>query len=196
MGNYSYLKMVVNNANGCRINWDKANTAKLFKHWLMEDVYKLKDERPETLADMAKKWDDTKFVGYLDNDYIESLMEFCRILEPCDTFPRLYYDYEGYDQLWYLEFYPGTEKILYGIFEFTNILKHRIPKHPEEIKSNVTSAEYAEWERIYETARHEVIESVIFMDGWKVNQLKPMMLSSSQMIEKYLTLMGKGYRIV
>ncbi|NBR61414.1 MAG: hypothetical protein EBT86_07150, partial [Actinobacteria bacterium] len=75
MGNYSYLKKVVNNANGCRINWDKANTEKLFKHWLMEDVYKLKDKRPETLADMAKKWDDTKFVGYLDNDYIESLME-------------------------------------------------------------------------------------------------------------------------
>lgn len=140
----------------------------------MEETYEMKDYRPETLADMAKIWNDTKFYGYFDTPYIVSLCEFCRCLEPYDSFPQLYYEYEGWEQLVCLEFHAGTETIMISLFDYANELKkENIPTHPEEQKDTVSSEEYDEWDNIYKTARNNVIERIVNMDGWKRQKIAP-----------------------
>lgn len=130
MGNYSWLRASRNAPEICRINWSAMDTTKLFKHWILQDCYEAKDEeRPSTLADMAKRWDDTKFCGYFTNEYIEALGEFTRCLMPYNSFPRLYYENEGWDELWCLEFHPGTTTILISRYSYTTDLKYAMLKY-------------------------------------------------------------------
>lgn len=113
MGNYSYLKNMLD-AEDCLINWDKADLSRLLKYWIFKDAYKSLDERPKTLADMAKLWDGKKFIGYLKGEYIDAMMEFCRILEPCGVNPLLDYEYDANNMLFSFEFCPGTENIYFS----------------------------------------------------------------------------------
>lgn len=195
MGNYSWLRKMINNPDGCRINWEKANTQKLFKKWFMEHCFLMdntqKTQRPTTLADMAKLWDNTKFIQYFDNNYIESLQEFSRILEPCNAFPRLYYEFEGYDELYCLEFHPGTTNIYISSTCFTKFLKEQnIPKHPEELKdiNTISEQEYIEWEKIYDEAKTIAIErSIESIDVWKPWQvLKPTTVDELELFRQFL----------
>jgi hypothetical protein len=198
MGNLSWLQKMMNSPEKCLINWEKANTDKLFKHWLLQDTYLSEDERPKTLADMANVWNDTKFIGYLNNSYIEALIEFNRILEPYGSFPRLYFEYEGFDELWCLEFHPGTDIILMNVFTFTQLLKkENIPKHPEEIKSynDITTEEYQEWDDIYNAAKDKVIENAIHLiDGWSlVKKLEPSQLSEEQQLLQLVIKLSRNF---
>ena len=191
MGNYSWLRKMMNAPERCLINWEKADTSKLFKHWLMEETYSSTD-KPINLAEMAKIWNDTKFFGYFENDYITALCEFCRCLEPYDSFPQLYYEYEGFDEMVCLEFHPGTETIMVSTFCFTDELKkENLPPHPEEVKENVTAEEYREYNQHEEDARKRVFSRIISMDSWKRSKLVPSNLTDEQKIAAlYLQLLG------
>ena len=182
MGNVSWLHMVMNGAEQCKINWDVGEITKLCGTYSIECLYNgihfndnkyEKDDkgRPKTLADLAKALHNTKFIGYLNNNYVESLQELCRILEPCAAFPRLYYEFEGWDELYCLEFYPGTVDILLSSYWFENDLKQEnIPSHPEDLKkyNQITSEEYTVWEEINDKARQKVMNAAInSVDGWK-----------------------------
>lgn len=145
MGNYSWLRALRNNPEGCIINWNAMNTSKLYMNYhLMCEHEKPENERAKTLADMAHIWNDTKFVGYFDKDYITALQEFTLHLKPYDCTPRLYYEYEGWEELWYIEFIPGTEIVNYGVCRFSSFMED-MPKHPEEYMKPYTSEDEEQW---------------------------------------------------
>ena len=76
------------------------DTSKLYDDYYLEDEHKKSAEkRAKNLYDMAMIWDGTKFIGYFDEDLIRGLIEFNRNLKPYGVNPRLYYEFEGYNQL-------------------------------------------------------------------------------------------------
>ena len=110
MESYSWLVTTRNNADKCKIKWESINTENLFKSKMLQICYENRSSL-ETLQDVATMLDDTKLMGYLNNKYLVALRELSKNLIPFGSFPRIYYDYEGKNQLWGLEFIPGTENI-------------------------------------------------------------------------------------
>jgi hypothetical protein len=95
------------------------NTEILCGHWTLGYAYEMEaSERPKTLDDMAYRWSDTKFCSYFDDAYINALQEFCLHLKPYGCTPRLYYDVSDYEQLWCIEFVPGTTTVRIGIYDY------------------------------------------------------------------------------
>jgi hypothetical protein len=117
MGNLTWLIGYTNGASITTIQWEDMDPAKL-KHWLIQELREAKEVK--TVADLGTAMHDTKLLGYLDNDYIETLQEVCRHMkstaEPC--FPRLFFELEGCDTLHCLEFQPGTDVIMYAFHPF------------------------------------------------------------------------------
>jgi len=108
MGTYSFYLTSRNNAQACKINWHKMDTTVLFKSYRLEQCY---DMKLDNLELVAQKLDESKLFGYFDEDLIDAFVEFCKHLVPCGSFPIVYYDYEGSDEVQALEFKPGTENI-------------------------------------------------------------------------------------
>jgi hypothetical protein len=174
MGNYSWLFKTLNSPEKCMIDWSKADTSILYKHWFMQDMHT--EKRPSNLEEVAHLWNDTKLFGYLTDDYIDAITEFCKCLIPYGAFPRLYYEYEGYDMLVCFEFHPGTDIVRYSTLSFTKELdKENIPPHPEHCKpydEKITQEEYEEWDNIYNSARRRVCERIIETGYWRFSDLK------------------------
>lgn len=160
MGNYSKFITMANSPENCLIDWNKMDVSKLTQ-CLMREQYNLpSDERPKTLADMALIWDDTKFIGYFDKEYLESLQEFCRCLIPYNNYPRIYYEYPGFDTLAFIEFIPGKQQYIdVGFFEFA----HLVNPWPSDERDEVMNA--------HEDYRLHFMKSLIDVPGWKINKL-------------------------
>lgn len=153
------------------------NTDLLYKHWILEECHKMSvAERPTTLADMARRWHDTKFCGYFDEDYITALQEFCRHLVPYGSYPRIYYEYEGYDIFWCLEFIPGTDIIQSGQYRYNKEMKGA-PVYPKELEEceeytdeiGHIEEEYNDKRRQFEDA---LLNTLPEKDGWTFHRLK------------------------
>lgn len=164
MGNYSYLFATGNGAKRCKIVWSKC---KPLKQWILKELQE--KNKNMTLARFAKKLHDTKFISYLDNEYITDLIEINKHLELKDKkeyyTPRLYFDYEGWNDLYYIEFHPGTEKIFQGVYHY---FEEELPKFPNDATE--------EDEELYEQQRKIVIDKIHQRamsdnNGWKVIQL-------------------------
>lgn len=110
MGTYSWFVGARNDASGCVINWSSVDTTRLFKSRQLKHIYESPD-RPTTLYMLAKQLDESKLMGYLTDEYIDALSALCRCLVPYGCSPRIYYDYEGADEVWAFEFVPGTELV-------------------------------------------------------------------------------------
>jgi hypothetical protein len=194
MGNYSWLVTTRNNAEGCKIDWDSMDTNLLFKDYHLQDEYKKdKNERCKTLAEMAEIWDDTKFCSYFDEPYIMALQEFCRHLKPCGSHPRLYYDYEGFDQLWCLEFVPGTDIINWAVYNFHKEVKDAIP-YPKELEEcEHYTKEIQDIEEEYsekmEAFRKSVMETLPERDGWKFQRLVHREVSDAEALQHFIQMM-------
>jgi len=119
MGHYSWFIGARNFAEQSKINWDAVDTEILFKNKVLERCYK----KSNTLFEVAKEFDDTKFMGYLDTECIEALVELNKNLIPNGCFPRVYYDYEGINQVWGLEFIPGEAYIHLLMFSYNDLIK-------------------------------------------------------------------------
>jgi hypothetical protein len=173
MGNYSYLRRMMNSPEKCIIDWSKADTSILYKHWFLEDMHTKK--RPNDLEELAHLWTNTKLVGYLTDNYIDAICELCKCLVPYGNHPRLYYEYEGFDMLACFEFHPGTDTVLFCMFNYTKELeKENIPLHPEHTKpcEDITSEEYEEWDNIFNSANERVWSRIIETRPWKFGELK------------------------
>jgi hypothetical protein len=118
MGNYSYLRKIINGEK-CNIIWDRANQEILLKYWILRQAYN-SDNRPTTLAELAKYFNDTKFIGYFDDDIdnIAALKELCRILEPSDGIPEIWFTFDANDSQYGFKFNSdnGTIDIYYSEF--------------------------------------------------------------------------------
>lgn len=144
MGNYSYLLHTFN-CKHTQINWDIINPQ---LEILNGEHYFYPDDTTvlHSLDDLANELNDKKLFGYLTNTYIQILKLICRnttfTVENTNTKnPKIFYEYEGWDQLYYLEFYIGTERIDCGRFSF-NFDEHI---HIEEIGSDYDKKMSARW---------------------------------------------------
>ena len=107
MGTYSFYLTSRNNAKDCKINWAAMDKNKIFKSYVLQNSY----ESTTTLEEVAKNFDESKLFGYMTQEFIEALIEFNKNLVPYGCHPKIYYDYEGSNDLVGLEFIPGTEYI-------------------------------------------------------------------------------------
>lgn len=105
MGTYSWYLTTRNNAAGCKINWTTVNTDILFKNHYLKSFY----NKYDNMQELAEQLDEKKFIGYLTQDFIFALKELSKNLIPYGSFPRIYYEYEGDDKAYCMEFFPGTE---------------------------------------------------------------------------------------
>lgn len=144
MGTYSWFITTRNNAEGCKINWEAMDTEKIFKSSVLKHCYH-SSPRPETVLEVAKQFDERKLIGYLTNDILEALYEFSKQLIPYGCFPRLYYDYEGDDQIWCIEFVPGSKQINWFVFNYENLLEVSINSRDKIIEK---SPELRGWKQI------------------------------------------------
>lgn len=152
MGQYSWLIATRNNAERCMIDWQGMNTSKLFQSRVLQSSYEDK-EQPKTLQEVAERFDNTKFMGYLNYAFISALIEFNKHLVSYGSFPRLYYEYEGTDEVWCLEFVPGTDVIHLLRYTFGHLLP--------------TGDEYK-----YESDRRRVMASLPERSEWKSIRLQ------------------------
>lgn len=125
MGNYYILINSANNPELCLIHWDLLDSNKLIgEDYLFMESQKDHEFRAKTLADMAKIWNDTKFIGHFENEScIRAMKEFSKALVPYNKYPRLYFDFEGFDTLTYIEFIPGMTYLKFGVYNYVNILQ-------------------------------------------------------------------------
>lgn len=176
MGNYSWLQELRNNPENCEIDWDSMDTNRLYKHWLLQECHmESPEKRPQNLDQMAKRWHNTKFCGYWDEHYVIALQEFCKHLKPYGSHPRLYYDYEGYDQLWCIEFIPGTEIVNWAVYNYHKDMDDA-PPYPKALEDCESyTDEIAEIEEAYNEEhnafREEILSQLPDRDGWKFERL-------------------------
>lgn len=190
MGNYSWLTATRNQPENCEIGWNAMDTNLLYKEWLLEECHKeTADKRPLNLDQMANRWHDTKFCGYWDQDYIVALQEFCKHLKPYGSHPRLYYDYEGFDQLWCLEFIPGTDIIHWAAYSYYEDMKAgpEYPKELEECESYtdeiaMIEEEYSERHNAY---RESILKQLPDRDGWKFQRLVHRPMSDAEALMSF-----------
>lgn len=105
---------------------------------------------------MARAWDDNKFCGYFDEEYIAILKEFCKCLEPYGEIPRLYYEWEMMEKIVCIEFHPGTDTIMYSSYDFLDIVTKAIDEQQDGNKDA--------WD-IYNSVRQDIIANVLDTDA-------------------------------
>jgi hypothetical protein len=146
MGTYSWFLTSRNNAEGCKVDWDAMNTAILFESYVLHDCFLHKELFP-TLLEVAKRFDDTKLMGYFTEELIAALCEFNKHLVPYGSFPRIYYEYEGDDEVWCLEFIPGMKFVNLLRFHYGYLMPVGDEANYEEARQTILSTlpERANW---------------------------------------------------
>jgi hypothetical protein len=206
MGNFSWLAALRNNATGTRIRWELADPARLRGNYTLHDCWEHRDtpegtwrncnygreERrfPRTLGELATELSDTKLFGYLGEEMIAAFNELSRILEPTCThdrcFPRIYYEYEGWDEVCFLEFHPGEPRVNIGSLRITEQKRATYPLSPEDIPERdfdtnpVTTAEWDAYEEAHTAARNALMERVPELPGWRVKPLRHVPMSDTE----------------
>lgn len=164
MGNYSFLRATRNNPEQCIIDWDLMQTDEI-THYHLVDYLSSKDDRPKTLQEMAERWDESKFIGYMNRDLIQSLIEFCKGLKPYGCNPRLYYEYEGMAQIWCVEFVPGTGIVNVAVYDYAPVMEAlpRYPMYPSDL--------YTEWNTMQRSVEQYLKKYCIDHHPWCFERL-------------------------
>ena len=165
MGNYSFLRAVRNNPDKCMIDWDHMQKDEITHYHLVEYVSSSNEDRPKTLQEMAERWNETKFIGYITPEYVQSLIEFCKGLIPYGCNPRLYYEHEGMEQIWCVEFVPGTGIVNLAVYDFAPVLAAlpTYPKYPSELDT--------EWNSMRRSVEQYLKKYCIDNHAWYFDQL-------------------------
>lgn len=120
MGTHTFYLTSRNRADECMINWQAMDTDILFRSSVLKDSY----NKCLTLEEVAKKFDERKLFGYLDEELIGALLEFNQNLIPYMCQPRVYFSWEGGDWCYGLEFFPGTSKVNIMRYDYGHLLIH------------------------------------------------------------------------
>jgi hypothetical protein len=128
MGNPSSLRFIPASGSTTPINWarvpeasKKALTQTYGYDW-ERDVLK---PLPETVADVAKMFDETKFFGYFESDILTALMDISefglQVATPtgrsiAQVGPRFYMNY--FDKVWFFLFAPGKRDCIVGYSDY------------------------------------------------------------------------------
>lgn len=100
MGTYSWYLTSRNNTESTQINWGP----NIYTHDVLKEAY----DSLQTLEEVGRAFDEHKLIGYLDDSVMEDLRYLSTCLVPNDCFPRLYYSWEGNDDVFCIEFVPGS----------------------------------------------------------------------------------------
>ena len=121
MGQYSFFLTTRGGAESCAVDWGAIDTSVLFFSLVLKECYEDK-ENCKTLQHVAERFHETKFIGYIGQPMISALLELNKNLVPFGSSPRIYYDYEGADEVWCLEFTPKADFINLMIFNYGYLL--------------------------------------------------------------------------
>lgn len=121
MGTYSFFRNS-KHASTCKINWDSINTERLFKFRALQCAY---EKRCETLEDVGELMNESKLFGYMTWDLRDAILELNRHLVPEDgtQLPTLYFEWEGGDVAYALEFFTGTEMVNVLKYDYSHLMR-------------------------------------------------------------------------
>lgn len=121
MGTYSWYLTSRNNAAACEIKWN----TNAYTHDVLKDAY----GSLKTLEEVGKAFHERKLFGYLTGDVWEDLRYLSACLVPNGSFPRLYYSWEGNDDVFCIEFIPGSYNINIYVLEDVKDASESVPEH-------------------------------------------------------------------
>lgn len=144
MGTYSFYLTTRNNASGCKIDWESINKELIARCSVLERCY---DDKVNSLQEVAERFIEYKLFGYLDYELKSALVEFCSHLIPFGSHPKIYFDYEGADWVYCLEFIPGTFTINIYVLDYSHLVSSETSH--EEIRKIINSApESSGWDLV------------------------------------------------
>lgn len=120
MGTYSWYLTSRNNATTCEIVWG----ANVFEHRVLKEAY----DSLHTLEEVGRTFDERKLFGYLTDSLIEDLRYLSTCLVPNGCFPRLYYSWEGNDDVFCIEFVPGSPIVNIYVLEDVQDATESVPE--------------------------------------------------------------------
>jgi hypothetical protein len=120
MGTYSWYITSRNNAGSCKIVWE----SNIFTHHVLRNAY----GTLQNLEEVGKAFHESKLFGYLDNTLIEDLRYLSTCLVPNGCFPRLYYSWEGNNDVTCLEFIPGSPIVNMYVLEDVQDTNDTVPE--------------------------------------------------------------------
>lgn len=180
MGNYSFLRAFRNNPKECIIDWDRMNKSNLTHYYFTE--LPQESNHPTNMEEMANYLNEKKLAGYFTKELIESLEELCKGLVPYGSNPRLYFEYEGMEQIWCLEFVPGTGIVNIADYDYHSVMAAlpRYPSYPSEL--------YDEWTSMQRSVENYCIKQCIDNHPWCFERLKYVELSENEQMMAFLNL--------
>jgi hypothetical protein len=197
MGNYSYLLYVTNNCKKTLID-----ISKIPDSGNNDYIYTFSDEfkNIKTLQDFAEYKNGGKLFGYMTQDTIKTIESISQnsIINNDDkeyenNHPRMYFEYEGWDEIYYLEFIVGHSIVNVGkhAFNFNDIY---FEKQMKEIYFDEKD-EHIIHEKVNEI-RKQYMLNLIFdkFTNWNVNKLDSSQKESNE-IGMSVLLMLAGIRI-
>jgi hypothetical protein len=155
MGTYSFFRSS-KNASTCKIDWDSVDTELLFRFSALQRAY---EKRCETLEDVGNEVNETKLFGYITWELKEAILELNRHLVPENDsdLPMIFFEWEGGDIAYALEFYTGTELV--------NVLSYDY----SHLTTNVQRLPFDEVLELYKKIFEDIINLPIY--EWKTEAL-------------------------
>ena len=120
-----------------------------------------------TLADVARGLDDTKLCQYLDHGMQEAFMELSCALEPNGFFPRIYFECFDWDEVWFLEFFPGQRRANYGV------LCLELPRMPNVPRDESSTQAETDTHDTHDAVCANLLAAAPESDGWVVQPMSP-----------------------
>jgi len=148
MGTYSFYIGSRGSAEDYEIDWESMDTNILFKSRVLERCYK----KSKNLEEVGKEFNESKLFGYFDYDMAMAIYEFNAFLLPLeltDDRPVLYYEWEGGNIAYGLQFDHENDCVNELSFDYDHLVNQRM-----------TSEEY-----------HKVIEGLPDLEGWELSDL-------------------------
>jgi hypothetical protein len=148
MGTYSFYIGSRGSASDYEIDWESMDTDILFKSRVLERCY----TKCKNLEEVGKEFNESKLFGYFDYDLIGAIYElnaFLLPLELTDTRPVLYYEWEGANIAYGLQFDHENDCVNQLSFDYDHLINQQI-----------TSDEH-----------DAVIQSLPDLEGWEWSDL-------------------------
>jgi len=149
MGTYTYY-ICSRFTEDVIIDWDSMNTETLFKFRPFEQCYK----KCKTLSEVGMEFNESRLFGYFTSDLIGALYEFNSHLifaqhNPELQGPTLYYEWEGGNIAYALEFNPNS-----------NIVYHYSIYYDDLVNDRMSCDEH-----------YGILQSLPELDGWAIEIL-------------------------
>lgn len=152
MGNFSYLIDFIN-CEGATIDWAKvvSETAGEANYHMNSDHQDERYPLLDTYEKLARALSNTKLYGYFSpekNNILQTISKYSS-LPPSGAHPIMFFEYEGFDEIAWIEFLPGESNVLYKTHKFQwssdgmlfHLNNNTLPDEPWDYPENVCDEE-------------------------------------------------------